>query len=66
MKAELISYGEKRWLEAQNLAWQVSLTEAKNKRFFLQQKCYKEGENICHMLAMMAKFNRGSTLISAI
>lgn len=66
MKTELILYDEKRWLEAQNLARQVSLMKAKNKSFFLQQKFYEEGENTGHMLAMMAKFNKGSTFISAV
>lgn len=42
------------WLEAQSMSRQLALQLAENKRFFLQQTHFEEGEAIRHMLAMLA------------
>lgn len=60
------SESERRWQEAQALYQQVSTTAAENKRFFLQQKYFNEGENTGHLLAMIAKAQQSMTHIEAI
>lgn len=50
---------ERAWHEAQHIAKHMVLTKAANKRFFLQQRFFEVGENTGHMLAMMARSQRG-------
>lgn len=57
---------ERAWPEAQHIAKNMVPTKAENKRFFLQQRFFEEGENTGHMLAMMAKSKKGSSHIETI
>lgn len=57
---------ERRWLEAQALYQQVSLNAAENKRFFIKQNYFNEGQNTGHLLAVIAKAQQNTAHIEAI
>lgn len=54
------------WLAAQSMLRDLSLQLAENKRFFLQQSHFDEGENTGHMLAMLSKSQQPSSLIGVV
>lgn len=56
---------ERRWLEAQSLYQQVSLYAAENNRFFIKQNYFNEGENMGHLLAVIARAQQGNTHIDS-
>lgn len=54
------------WLEAHKALDDHLLQQAEKKRFFLRQRYYIEGESSGHLLASIAKAQRGSSLITEI
>lgn len=57
---------EKTWHEALHIAKHLVLTKVENKRLFLQQKYFEEGETTGHVLAMMVRLQKGLSHIEAI
>lgn len=54
------------WQEAQKLYRNVSIVKAENSRFLKSQKHYEMGEQVGHMLAMIARNQEGPSGIAAI
>lgn len=54
------------WTDAQQLYRTLSLEKAENRRFFLKQAQYEEGERTGHMLALLARSQSSSTSITSI
>lgn len=51
------------WTHSQEKYAQVAIKKAENKRFFLQQPYFEEGEGTGHILASVVKTQRPSSLI---